>query len=88
MEQRLYDLIYKLKHVETGKNLSIIELKDLISQKNIIGMSPKYSNTELAIVFDYYSTFYLLKRIFVALQELVVIYMTDINKAMIVKEEK
>ncbi len=57
MEQRLYDLIYKLKHVETGKNLSIIELKDLISQKNIIGMSPKYSNTELAIVFDYYKQF-------------------------------
>lgn len=57
MEQRLYDLIYKLKHVETGKNLSIIELKNLISQKNVIGISPKYNNTELAILFDYYKQF-------------------------------
>lgn len=57
MEQRLYDLIYKLKHVETGEKLSTIQLKSLISQKNVIGVSPKYNNTELAILFDYYKQF-------------------------------
>lgn len=57
MEQRLFDLIYKLKHLENGKNLSVIELKSLISQRNTIGRSPKYSNTELAILFDYYKQF-------------------------------
>lgn len=55
MEQRLYDLIYKLKHTEKG--LSAIELKNLISQKNVVGVSPKYSTTELAILFDYYKQF-------------------------------
>lgn len=57
MEQRLFDLIHKLKHVETGKSLTTIELKSLISQKNVIGLSPKYNNTELAILFDYYKQF-------------------------------
>jgi len=57
MEQRLYDLIYKLKHTETGKSLTTIELKSLISQKNVICLSPKYNNTELAILFDYYKQF-------------------------------
>lgn len=55
MEQRLFDLIHKLKHVE--KDLSVIELKSLLSQKNTIGVSPKYNNTELAILFDYYKQF-------------------------------
>ncbi len=55
MEQRLFDLIYKLKH--TSNSLSIIELKSLISQKNTIGASPKYNNTELTILFDYYKQF-------------------------------
>ena len=57
MEQRLYDLIYKLKHVGEGRNLSTIELKSLISQRNSVGLSPKYNNTELAILFDYYKQF-------------------------------
>lgn len=55
LEQRLYDLIYKLKHIDGS--LSTIELKTLVSQKNIVGASPKYSNTELAILFDYYKQF-------------------------------
>lgn len=57
MEQRLFDLIYKLNHVGEGRTLSTIELKSLISQKNIVGVSPKYNNTELAILFDYYKQF-------------------------------
>lgn len=57
MEQRLYDLIYALKHVETGERLSTIQLKSLISQKNAVGVSPKYNNTELAILFNYYKQF-------------------------------
>lgn len=55
MEQRLFDLIYKLKHVD--EKLSTIEIKSLISQKNPTGISPKYSVTELAILFDYYKQF-------------------------------
>ena len=57
MEQKMFDLVYKLKHLEEGKTLSVIELKSLLSQKNIIGPSPKYSTTELAILFDYYKQF-------------------------------
>lgn len=57
IEQRLSNLVYKLNHVEEGKSLSIIELKSLLSQKNIVGVSPKYNNTELAILFDYYKQF-------------------------------
>ena len=55
MEQRLFDLVYALKHVD-GK-LTTIELKSLISQKNVIGVSPKYNATELAILFEYYKEF-------------------------------
>lgn len=58
MEQKLFDLIYKLKQSERiNEQLSTIELRSLISQKNTIGASPKYSNTELAILFDYYKQF-------------------------------
>ena len=57
MEQKMFDLAYKLKHIEEGKSLSIIELKSLLSQKNTIGLSPKYSTTELAILFEYYKQF-------------------------------
>lgn len=57
MEQRLYDLIYRLNHVPTGEKMSTIQLRSLLSQKNTIGTSPKYSNTELAMLFDYYKQF-------------------------------
>ncbi len=55
LEQRLFDLIYRLKHVESS--MSVIEIKSLITQKSIVGLSPKYNNTELAIVFEYYQKF-------------------------------
>ena len=57
MEQKMFDLAYKLKRMEEGKTLSIIELKSLLSQKSIVGLSPKYNTTELAILFDYYKQF-------------------------------
>ena len=57
MEQKMFDLAYKLKHMEEGQPLSVIELKSLLSQKNTIGLSPKYSNIELAILFEYYKQF-------------------------------
>ncbi len=56
LEQRYADLIYKLKHLESN-NLSVIELRTLMSEKNLVGISPKYSNVELAILFDYYKDF-------------------------------
>lgn len=55
MEEKLNDLIYKLQHTEGG--FSTIELKTLLAQKNVIGLSPKYSNVELSILFDYYRQF-------------------------------
>lgn len=55
MEQRLFDLIYKLKHLDG--HLNTIQLKSLLSQKNTIGVSPKYNNTELAMLFEYYKQF-------------------------------
>lgn len=48
-------MIYKLNH--ENESLSIVKLKSLISQKNVIGLSPKYNNTEIAILFDYYKQF-------------------------------
>ena len=57
MEQKLYDLIYKLKQTETGGKLSTIQLKTIMSQKSICGISPKYSNSELVLLFDYYKQF-------------------------------
>ena len=55
MEQRLFDLIHKLKHVD--RSLSTMQLKSMLTQKNTIGISPKYNATELAMVFDYYKQF-------------------------------
>ena len=40
-----------------SNDFSVIELRNLISEKNLIGITPKYSNTELAILFDYYKQF-------------------------------
>ncbi len=57
LEDKLFDLIEKLKHTEKGEKLSIIELKTMLSQKNANGLSPKYSNAELSILFDYYKQF-------------------------------
>lgn len=55
MEQRLTDLVERLK--KANKSISTIEIKELISQKNTIGMSPKYNTSEIAILFDYYKQF-------------------------------
>ena len=57
LEQKLFDLTYRLKHLDKYETLSTIELKSLLTQKNTIGASPKYSNTELAILFNYYKEF-------------------------------
>lgn len=53
-EQKLVDLIYKLKKTERGQELTTMQIREMLSQKSVAGASPKYSNTELAIVFDYY----------------------------------
>ena len=55
LDQKLFDLAYKLKHIDGS--MSVIELKSLMMQKSIVGTSPKYSNTELAILFEYYQQF-------------------------------
>ena len=57
LEDKLFDLIDKLKHTERGEKLSIVEIKTMLSQKNANGLSPKYSNTELSILADYYKQF-------------------------------
>lgn len=55
LEDELYNLINKLKHIDDS--LSTIELRNLLSRKTVIGVPPKYSNTELGILFDYYKQF-------------------------------
>ena len=57
LEDKLFDLIDKLKHTEKGEKLSIVEIKTMLSQKNANGLSPKYSNAELSILVDYYKQF-------------------------------
>lgn len=57
LEQRMSELVDKLEHIDSKKKLSTMELKTLLSQKNVIGQSPKYSVAELAILFDYYKQF-------------------------------
>ena len=52
LDSKLDEVIEKLQ--KSNKNLSTIELRSLLAQKNTIGVSPKYNNTELAILFDYY----------------------------------
>lgn len=55
LEDELYNLINKLKHIDNS--LSTIELRNLLSRKTVIGVTPKYSNVELGILFDYYKQF-------------------------------
>lgn len=55
LEDELYNLINKLNHIDDS--LSTIELRNLLSRKTVIGVPPKYSNTELGILFDYYKQF-------------------------------
>ncbi|MBE5820421.1 MAG: hypothetical protein E7310_06395 [Clostridiales bacterium] len=55
LDSKLDEVIEKLQ--KSNKNLSTIELRSLLAQKNTIGVSPKYNNTELAILFDYYQLF-------------------------------
>ena len=59
LEQKLYDLVYKLKQTERGEKLSIIEIKTMLNQRGlgVNGASPKYSNTELSLIIDYYKQF-------------------------------
>ena len=56
MEDRLNELSEKMKTLR-GNSMSVIELRTLISEKNKVGISPKYNSTELAILFDYYKQF-------------------------------
>lgn len=57
LEQRLFDLAYKLSH--TDGTLSVIQIKSMLSAKNAFGISPKYNNTELELLFKYYQEFIL-----------------------------
>lgn len=57
MELKLNDLVDKLHKTETGEKLSTIQLKTIMAQRSISGTSPKYSNSELVILFDYYKQF-------------------------------
>lgn len=57
LEQRLFDLAYKLSHADG--TLSVIQIKSMLSAKNAFGISPKYNNTELELLFKYYQEFIL-----------------------------
>lgn len=55
LENELNNLVNKLE--QTDNSLSTIELRSLLSRKTVIGVPPKYSNTELGILFNYYKQF-------------------------------
>lgn len=55
LEIELDNLINKLKQADDA--LSTVELRNLLSRKTVLGVTPKYSNTELGILFDYYKQF-------------------------------
>jgi len=57
MEQKLFDLTYKIKHKDGA--LSVMEIDSLLRRKAMLGGSPKYSNEELWILFNYYQEFVL-----------------------------
>ena len=57
LEQRLFDIAYKLSHAD--RTLSVIQIKSMLSAKNAFGISPKYNNTELELLFKYYQEFIL-----------------------------
>ena len=57
LEQRLFDVAYKLSHADG--TLSVIQIKSMLSAKNAFGISPKYNNTELELLFKYYQEFIL-----------------------------
>ncbi|MFQ8989160.1 MAG: hypothetical protein ACLR6T_10835, partial [Intestinibacter sp.] len=48
---------YKLSHADG--TLSVIQIKSMLSAKNAFGISPKYNNTELELLFKYYQEFIL-----------------------------
>ena len=57
MEQRLFDLKYKLKHLDRENNLTLMEIDSLLRNKSIVGNTTEYSTEELEIAFKYYRDF-------------------------------
>lgn len=57
MEQRLFDLKYKLKHLDKENYLSLMEIDSLLRNKSIVGNTTTYSTEELEIAFKYYRDF-------------------------------
>lgn len=55
LEMELDSLVNKLNDIDG--NLSTVELRNLLSRKTVIGVTPKYSNAELGILFNYYKQF-------------------------------
>lgn len=55
LEMELDSLVNKLNNIDG--NLSTVELRNLLSRKTVIGVTPKYSNAELGILFNYYKQF-------------------------------
>lgn len=55
MDNKLSEIVDKLNEIKGG--MSTVEIKSLLTLENTVGRSPKYSNTELAILFDYYKKF-------------------------------
>lgn len=54
LEQGLQQLTERLS--QRGE-LSTIEVRNLLSRKTVIGITPKYSNAELGILFEYYKQY-------------------------------
>lgn len=54
LDTQLKELCDKLATTEEMKGIPLLEISEMIRAKTPYGQSPKYSASELAIVFDYY----------------------------------
>lgn len=60
LDKRLTELANKIAGINKGEGLSVVEINSLIRPKEMYGSAPKYSNEELAIIFEYYMNFIVL----------------------------
>lgn len=56
LEQQLFDLRYKITHMDKETHLALVEIDRIIRGKTLVGTN-LYSAEELAILFDYYREF-------------------------------
>ena len=54
MEEKLNEISEKMAETEAMEGIPLLQINQLIRNKNCYGQSPKYSADELNVIFDYY----------------------------------